>query len=555
MRKIIAVLMSLLLALSATACSSADNADNVDNKESSQSSSLTEAPSETTSSSTEEHKSEVIEAPTDYFDENFPSYDDIQAQYPDKTVLVWAFEGTMWEQLTPFRSKEINEYLDSLGCDFAVCFKPVWGSATNDQNTYYNYCIEEMIADGEQLDLVNVLMKSAEEGIPNAYHHAVQRGLFAPLDEYFDTEAGRALYDVMPANHWETLRVNGSIYGVEGNMDSTGLDYGYYVNKELADKYGYDLSKPAQEQLDIIREVNEKEYVNYSAFVFDKGHLEDPIAYFTSSMAITPAVYWDDEQHTARCALDNPEYLEKLSFFDMLSKEGLLSYAVGGSSRLWFIAQTNLTGGYAAYHDSTEPIELYYQTFDNLGKDNIVEVYPVFSEPRAVQASYCATGICSASQNKDKAFELLALAQTDPYLNNLMVYGIEGTDYNLTEEGKSADLLNAFSYYRYANLMICIKSDYPYRRSPDVTAEEYKALYENAVVSEDIDFAFDGRGLEKEIYATNLIMGSFSLPGSSGSLEEALAELRERLENSGLQKIIDECNQQYEEYKNGKNEN
>ena len=549
MKRICNLLLSLLFVLSLAACSTADN------NEPSQPSTETETSSAATSSSPQEHESMVIEAPTDYFDENFPSYDDIQAQYPDKTVLVWTFEGTMWEQLTPFRSKEINEYLDSLGCDFAVCFKPVWGSATNDQNAYYNYCIEEMIADGEQFDLINVLMKSAEEGIPNAYHHAVQRGLFAPLDEYFDTETGRKLYDVMPANHWESLRVNGSIYGVDGNMDSMGLDYGYYVNKELADKYGYDLSKPIEEQLDLLREVKEKEYLNYDAFAFNKGTLDDPIAYFTSSMAITPAVYWDEEQHTAVCTLDNPEYLEKLSFFDMLSKEGLLSYAVGGSSRLWFIAQTNLIGGYAAYHNSTEPIELYYETVDSFGEDKVVEVYPVFSEPRAVQASYCATGICSASQNKDKAFELLALTQTDPYLNNLMVYGIEGVDYHLNEKGNSADLLNSFNYFRYANLMICVKSDYPYRRSPDVTAEEYEAMYQNAVIGEDMDFAFDGRGLKKEIYATNLVIESFSLPGSDRTLEEALAELRERLDNAGLQKIIDECNRQYEEYREGKNEN
>ena len=549
-KKIFSMLLSLLFVLLA-ACSAADNADN---NEPSQPSPETEVSSVTTSSSTQEHNVEVIEAPTNYFDENFPSYDDIQAQYPDKTVLVWVFEGTMWEQLTPLRSKEINEYLDSLGCDFAVCFTPVWCSATNDKNAYYNDCVEEMVADEERIDLIYVLMKSAEEGIPNVYHNSVHRGLFVPLDEYFETEAGRKLYDVMPANHWESLRVNGSIYGVDGNLNSMGLDYGYYVNKELADKYGYDLSKPIEEQLDILREVKEKEYLNYDAFAFSSGTLDYPISYFTSSKEIVPAVYWDEEKHTALCALDNPEYLEKLRFLDMLSKERLLSYAVGGSSRLWFVAQTSLEGGYAAYYGSTEPIELYYETFANFGEDNVVEVYPVFNEPGGIQASYSATGICSASQNKDKAFELLALTQTDPYLNNLMVYGKEGVDYNLNEKGHSAELLNSFNYFRYANLMICIKSDYPYQRSPDITAEEYEAMYQNAVIGDDMDFAFDGKGLEKEIYTTTLIMESFSLPGSDRTLEEALAELRERLDNAGLQKIIDECNRQYEEYREGKNE-
>ncbi len=34
------------------------------------------------------------------------------------------------------------------------------------------------------------------------------------------------------------------------------------------------------------------------------------------------------------------------------------------------------------------------------------------------------------------------------------------------------------------------------------------------------------------------------------SFEESLAELEENLEKGGVQKIIDECNRQYEEYKN-----
>lgn len=532
MKRLSAVLLCLLFVISFSSCAASGNdtplqSESTDGSETASDEAATSAPI------TEESiVSTTYEKP--------PTYEEIQAEYPDKTVLTWATDRS-----AHYRTKEINEYLDSLGCDFAVSFTTVYFDYFEEPRIYYSDKIREMIDQGEQIDILHSGYVGYLEGVPyNAYNNLALYGFYEPLDEYFETELGGELYELMPENHWEALRVKGSIYGVDGKMTSMTVEHGYYINAELADKYGFDVTRPIAEQLDVLQQVKDNEPCN--VFVLDNLQLEDPAFYLTGDKRITAAVYWDSESHTAKCVLDSPALLEKLRFFDDLSKKRLVSSVLGTS---FFMAHVQTEGGSAMYDPETTIDFEFPSSGDFNAPLQAVKVYPVFDEPFTVRNSYSATGICSASQNKEKAFELLALTQTDPYLNNLMTYGIEGVDYDLTEDGQSDTLKGVDWLEYYANFMICLKfTDYR-RYVPNLTAEEYKVMYENAVVAEDLDFAFDGRELKQEINTTNIIMEGFRLPAYDQTLEEALAAFREKLEGAGLQKIIDECNRQYEEWK------
>ena len=539
MKKKLLVLLTLMFVLSASSCSLNNNETNPH-----ESSSLAsaQAPEATTAS----EKELFMESFGDFFEADYSVYDDIQARYPDKTVLTWIVNSG--SSYFTARTEKINEYLDSQGYDFAVCFIPLFTSSFIEPELFYIDRVEEIIAEGRQADILCCEAYGIGEGVVNAYHNFVQHGLLDPLNGYLKSPAGQELYELMPENHWETLRVNGSIYGVDGKMVSVGEDYGYYVNADLAEKYGFDVSRPIEDQLGILKEIKENETCDI--FTLGDNKLGDPTSYFTSAKKITQAVYWDTEAHTAKCILDNPEFLEKLRLFDTLSKNGLLTKTTAGTGTGFFIAQVHVANGSVIYNPFTTV------DFDYKGDSgDLTKVWPVYSEHCSISSSYNATGICSASQNKDKAFELLALTQTDPYLNNLMIYGLEGEDYNMTEDGRVVQInFYDLDFYRYANYMIC-RPNTDYRGfGPNITADEYKAVYENAVIDEDFDFAFDCSGSDHEINAISAIMEGFRLPGNDQTLEEALSEFREKLEGAGLQKIIDECNRQYEEYKENKNE-
>lgn len=463
---------------------------------------------------------------------NFPSYEEVRAEYPGKTVLVWGILETFYDSIAPFRTREVNRYLDSINCDFAVCFLPISYTAT----TYPDNCalyVEKLIEDGNQIDIVSFMH----------YEEFVHSGLFIPIDEYLTTDSGRKLFDLMPEKFWESLRINGKIYGINaGTLYTLSLDWGYYVNAELVEKYNYDISKPILEQLDILKNVSKNEK---NCDVFSSPLRISSILHSTNVKEITSGVYWNEENRCGECVFDNPLYIEKLRLYDTLNRNKLLTdnYMGFESSNTFFIMQENIPG--AVEYNSGESVEIEYG-------GNIVKAFPVFNEPTAIRHCPIATGICSFSENKDKAFELLVSIYSDPALNNLLTFGIEGEDYSL-ENNKADGPMNPYNALRFSNDLICHQSyNVPF------TAEQYRKIYENAVLNEDLDFSFDGKELAKEICAVTEIMSNFALPEIKGSgndktLDEILDDTRKQLEQAGIQRIIDECNRQYEVYRNEKN--
>ena len=79
-----------------------------------------------------------------------------------------------------------------------------------------------------------------------------------------------------------------------------------------------------------------------------------------------------------------------------------------------------------------------------------------------------------------------------------------------------------------------------------IPSDKYKEIYDNAVIHDDTDFAFDGRGFEDVTYATSIIMMDYSIPADK-DFDKAIEDLRVSLDAAGLQKVIDECNRQYRE--------
>ncbi len=467
----------------------------------------------------------------DFHEENFPSYAEVQEKYPDKTVLVWALFGGIFDRYAPFRTREVNEYLDKLGCEYAVCFKIL--DFEFDGNNYPNPSLAAVNAEldsVEQIDLIS----------PNGnYDEYALNGLYEPLDEYLETDIGRKLYKAFPEKLWESLRINGGIYGLNGTAEFTlSPDWGYFVNAELAEKYNFDVTKPLNEQLDVLRSVRENEK-NVDVFAVYFTRLCN-ILYNSNVKNISTAVYWNSETHSAQCALDDPAYLEKLRLYDDIKKttvnnKSVLKDIAFGSSKSFFIMEENIAGAGIGY-GGVKTVDVDYG-------ENTVTAVPVFGEKTMVRHSPAATGIYSGSSYKEAAFELLARVYTDPALNNLLVYGIEGEDYIL-EDGTASVLLNGLNFWRFGSVTISHRSE-----GNPFTPEQYAAIYENAGVYEDVDFVLDPRNIANELNDELAAADALSL-SAERSLDDVLSEYRERLYAAGLQTIIDECDRQYEVYKN-----
>lgn len=476
----------------------------------------------------------------DFYRENFPSYEEVQAEYPGKEVLVWVFDSTLYERRSPLQTRKVNEYLDGLGCGFAVCFKPVNFEFNGKNHPHpFLYALEDVLASGEQVDLV----------MPHGYEDYVFNGLFERLDGYFETDSGRELYESLPEKMWESLKINGGIYGVSGCADlALTPDWGYFVNAGLAEKYGWDIEKPIEEQLDIIKSVKENEE-NVDAFAMyanDAAHIigNSNVRYMSD------AVYWNAETNSAACALDDPAYMDKLRLYDAVKKTLVNNKSVLkeiGTSKSFFIMEYDIAGGKVGY-EGEKTVDIDYE-------GNTVTAIPVFREKTMVRNSFCPTGIYSGSEHKEAAVGLLAKIYSDPVLNNLLVYGVEGENYVL-ENGIVKELpvadgiegfnINPFSMDRFGNRFLCHRSS-----SLEFSPEKYIEIFENAEVYEDFDFVPDTRSIQDEMNAVSAAEDTLKLSDVT-SLDEVLSAYRDRLYKAGLQTIIDEYNRQYEVYKNEK---
>lgn len=462
------------------------------------------------------------------------TYEYVQAEYPDKTVLIWAANSYCLDET--IRVSEANKYLTEKGCDFVLCLKPV--QTTFGLNGNYPDLlavgIKAALDSGEQVDIAT----------SRIYSEFVSADMFEPLDEYLNnTDIGRELYSLMPEKYWEILRANGKIYGVCGSLNNVlSSDYGCFVNPELAEKYGFDVNKPILDQLDILRKVKQEE--KCPVFVSDMTYYPSD---FVGSKMFGNGVYWDEESHAARCVLDCAEYVKKLRFLDTLNREGLLmSKFSGGEPRTdFFIIETSQQGAALGY-DKGQTVE--YNYFD----EKVLGI-PVFDGTSTYRSTpYTVTGVLSASQYKDKAFRLLALTQTDPYLCDLLTFGIEGEDYDLTD-GKVDNVTSLFAPETFGNKLISHSSEGVYSAGEMYySADKYREILENAQMPADSDFCFDHSEMINEMNAVDKVFESFKLPSGNVSLDDALTELRGKLENVGVQKIIDEVNRQYEVYLNEK---
>lgn len=238
--------------------------------------------------------------PTQY-EINFPSYAEIQEQYPEKTVIVWAVPETVYEVRSPFRTREVNAYLDELDFKYAVCFEPIAASDGTIPDPFLT-AVKDKLNSGGKIDIIS----------PMNYSEFVFAGLYERLDDYLTAESGRELYGAFPEKLWDGLRINGGIYGLNGSTSYTlSLDWGYYVNSELAEKYGFDVSKPIIEQLDILKKVK----ANEKCDVFSANVPGANVAVNCADIKeIVTGVYWNENTHSAECVLDNPELVKKYAF-------------------------------------------------------------------------------------------------------------------------------------------------------------------------------------------------------------------------------------------------
>ncbi len=463
---------------------------------------------------------------------DYVTYEEVQEKYPDKTVLVWQLHFGAANICT----EEINEYLNSLGKDYAVCFLPA--SIYGDE---YIDMIKDKISDGEQIDLLftGYTVNESDSWGLSPYTSFIDAELLVPLDDYLsETEIGQELYNLMPDGYWESVSIDGSVYGFCADLNYLSSDTYIEYNKELVTKYDFDTEVSIFEQEETVAQIVEAE--DCVGLI-----IGNPSPYYilpSDTISLGGATYYDSESDSIRNVLECEEYTDYLKGCFEFLKSGL---AVSDSSSSEATTKSSVFARIInARGDFISDQGIWNgQTFDVI-RVKINDAYVVKSKT--------VNGVCSYSENKDMAFDLLALSMTDEYLNNLLTFGTDA-DYTMDENG----IINYSEYIngqRFSNRLLCMASY-------DTSCYSDSCIYSPELISErleDIDsdtligFTLDVSDLKEEIRQIGSVVNSIDSLLSDDSYEtfdDFLAELGDMLDDAGLQTLLDEANRQYAEWR------
>lgn len=451
---------------------------------------------------------------------NFPALEEVQEKYPDKTVLVWCLPDFYRTELEV--NAKVNDYLDSLGKDYAVYFKLLkYTSADGD----YIDLVKKRISDGEPVDILYSAEITEDSAMTFSYHSYVLEGLYEPLDGYFsNTEIGRKLYNQMPENYWRLLNVDGMIYAADGNSGNYSYPSGYCVNKELAQKYGFDVYKPVTEQLDVLEKVKNGE--SNCDIVFFPAKMGKSAYYPEVFESLNGIVYDRDSDRLVRLTEDKV-FLNRLSEINTLARAWYVNSSNNARAKSFFVSYA-VTDAIAAGNIGTEAFRYH-------ADDKPIEVLNVYSTDKvSFKVPNTATGVCSHSGNKDMAFDLLATVMTDGSLNDLLT-GNGSRNFSQTSDDK-------FKNEAVSSIT-----------NPDIAdGTYYNELYlhelENAQLPPYIGFTFDVLPVSEQYKKVKNVITSYDFVQNK-ELSEILDDVNQRLNEAGIDDVLSEVNRQYNEWK------
>lgn len=472
------------------------------------------------------------------------TYDEIKEQYPGKTILTVAGVSP-----SDFITDSINNYLFENGTEYVVFFPEFtleYSNAFANINEYdskqYDEKKQEVLNIIDTVDIIPINRKM--------FYEFARNGCFEPWSSYLSTVEGMKLYQSLPKNNWKTCDVDGEKYGINGRSDLVFGPPSYIVNKDIMNKYNLteeDLNKPIYELEAILKMVADGEKANtgFRPIALDYAEWFNVLnsSVYLNSKAV--ALY-NDTTKKAGSVLDESENLRWLEALCQYANQGLINNV---SKRLnnFFIKINmraslpymipdymflyNKEGELADTHDVTEIVlDKYYDGC--LSWISLTSMY--------------ANCIPVSSKHKDEAFDFLMKLYTDPYLTNLLTYGIENKTY-IMKDGK-VEWPDIY-YLGYGNTYISYPRNYEYA---DKNERYWKLNEELPYVY--YDFVFDPANVNEELEKTNQVMEKVSdiLSGNVTDFDTFITDIRKQLDESGLLKLLEEVNRQRDEWINSK---
>lgn len=433
-------------------------------------------------------------------------------------TLKWIAVGSGMPSNYDAWRKNINAYLeDKIGVHIDTEIVS-WGDWDNRRNVIVN--------SGEYFDILFTDM--------GRYLSEVQLGAYMDITELVQEKASD-LYEYIPEDYWEAVKVDGKIYSVPTYKDSSMTQYIVW-DKEMADKYDIDIHQ--YNTLDSLTEPLKKikEGEGISPFVIDQNGVGAIFTmYDNMGSELEPlGVRIDDESRTVVNVLEQEDIMDELKTLHTWFKEGIINPDAPTLSELPSYRTTFIAQGWPSAAKTTWGPSMGVEA------EAVKYAGPVLSNG-TVRGSLNA--IYSGAKNPEKAVEFLQIVNLDSYVRDAFYYGLEGDNFQYTDDGKVEKLNEDWTMAGYTQGTFFTVT--PIAGEIDQWAE-VKELNEQAVGSVLLGFDLDPTNIQNELTNCRAVWNKYRSELLTGARnpEELVETITKELKAAGFDKIMEEAQNQ-----------
>lgn len=456
--------------------------------------------------------------------------------------IKWYFIGNGQQPDVKLIEDAASKYIQKKGLNATLklqCY--TWGDD-------YDNRMRMIIASGEPFDICFT------SSWANLYKVNVAKGAFLDITELAPKYMPKAWKQLHPA-FITGSQINGRNYAIPANKE-LAHQWGFWINKNFIDKYNFDVSKiktlaDIEPMLAVIKEkepgvIPFQNLQGESAFrVLDFDRICDDY--------IPAALYNDSKDMKVFNLLETEEFKE---YLELTRKWYLAGYIPADAATMSEFVTDIKANRVFCKIESLKP----FADEERHSSWGIPCVTVPLTEP-VVQTRDC-TGAMQAisvtSKNPKMALKFLELFNTDPYLNNLINFGIEGKHFvkvsnNVITFPKGVTPEN--SGYRPGTPWMFGNQYINYFWEGENTSkwDAFKKFNDSSTSAKSLGFNFDPEPVKNEMAACSSVWSTSVGPMICGAVDpKTLPNVIAKFKAAGLDKIIAEAQKQLDAWQKSK---
>lgn len=448
--------------------------------------------------------------------------------------------GEASERMTQFMQNEFRQkVLDEINVDVTVQYLP-W-------TEYAGGKTELMLSTGEKFVTYT----------DTAFmQKCISKGYYADLTDAAEKYAGDLKKNCGGDEAFRTWTVDGKLYALPfGNKPNAGENFVVLARQDILEEVG--MSELASvEDVEKFYALAKEKYPEAVGFcACDLNILNAAIPSEVNVYRPNAFIYTDGnkpEDSTVWSYYESEEYKQACEIVRRWNQMGIIpSYELSNPSQ----SATEFNNGLCLMRGGAN--ERVFEFGDIVRKavpDAILKNYYLgdkTKKPMMTRGSYCTAFAVSANvegKELEGYVKLINLLQSSQEMVDFMVYGVEGTDYTLNDDG-TINYINTDTLFD-----TWLPANVNFKRYPSYATDDMVKDYENwddgCISQKDIGFSFDMTPVSAEYAQLQAVESEYIAPISAGFVDydSAIDEAVKKLKEAGIDKFVEEYQRQFNEF-------